>query len=130
MGFSKINSVSLTDLFVQQIENMILSGELEVGQQLPAARELCALMGVSRPVVTAGLIELEKLGFTVLPSTANFIFAKSDRIGGEELYLTLKERGILIRHFTKERICDYNRITIGTAEQMKLFIDAVKEIIG
>ena len=73
--------------------------------------------------------ELEKLGFTVLPSKANFIFAKSDKIGGEELYLTLKEKGILIRHFTKERICDYNRITIGTAEQMKTFIDAVKEII-
>lgn len=74
--------------------------------------------------------ELEKLGFTVLPSTANFIFAKSDKIGGEALYLTLKEKGILVRHFTKERICDYNRITIGTAEQMKIFIDTVKEIIG
>lgn len=74
--------------------------------------------------------ELEKLGFTVLPSTANFIFAKSDKIGGEELYLKLKERGILVRHFTKERICDYNRITIGTAEQMEIFIDTVKEIIG
>ena len=74
MGFSKINSVSLTDLFVQQIENMILSGELEVGQQLPAARELCALMGVSRPVVTAGLIELEKLGFVeIRPRQGAFV---------------------------------------------------------
>ncbi|MDD6703833.1 MAG: histidinol-phosphate transaminase [Clostridiaceae bacterium] len=87
----------------------------------------CKIIQENREWTTA---ELEKLGFTVLPSTANFIFAKSDRIGGEELYLTLKERGILIRHFTKERICDYNRITIGTAEQMKLFVDAVKEIIG
>ena len=86
----------------------------------------CKIIQENREWTTA---ELEKLGFTVLPSTANFIFAKSDRIGGEELYLTLKERGILIRHFTKERICDYNRITIGTAEQMKLFIDAVKKIL-
>lgn len=86
----------------------------------------CKIIQQNREWTTA---ELEKLGFTVLPSTANFIFAKSDRIGGEELYLTLKERGILIRHFTKERICDYNRITIGTAEQMKLFIDAVKNIL-
>ena len=39
MGFEKISNVSLTDLFVQQIENMILSGELEVGEQLPPARE-------------------------------------------------------------------------------------------
>ena len=63
MGFTKITNVSLTDLFVQQIENMILSGELAVGEQLPPARELSVRMGVSRPVISAGLIELEKLGF-------------------------------------------------------------------
>ena len=63
MGFSKIEALSLTDLFVQQIENMILSGELTVGEQLPPARELSAKMGVSRPVISAGLVELEKLGF-------------------------------------------------------------------
>lgn len=63
MGYSKITALSLTDLFVQQIENMILSGELSVGEQLPPARELAVKMGVSRTVVTAGLAELEKLGF-------------------------------------------------------------------
>lgn len=63
MGFSKINAMSLTDLFVQQVENMILSGELNVGEQLPAARELCVKMGVSRPVISAGIVELEKMGF-------------------------------------------------------------------
>lgn len=73
--------------------------------------------------------QLRELGFTVLDSSANFIFAKTDKIGGEELYLSLKEKGILIRHFTKERICEYNRITVGTAEQMRAFVDAVKEII-
>lgn len=63
MGFTKITNVSLTDLFVQQVENMILSGELAVGERLPPARELSIRMGVSRPVISAGLIELEKLGF-------------------------------------------------------------------
>lgn len=63
MGFTKITALSFTDLFVQQIENMILSGELAVGEQLPPARELSVKMGVSRPVISAGLIELEKLGF-------------------------------------------------------------------
>ena len=63
MGFSKIKNVSLTELFVQQVENMILSGELAVGEKLPSARELSARMGVSRPVISAGLVELEKLGF-------------------------------------------------------------------
>lgn len=63
MGFTKITNISLTDLFVQQVENMILSGELAVGEKLPSARDLCDKMGVSRPVITAGLIQLEKLGF-------------------------------------------------------------------
>ncbi len=74
MGFEKIRTVSLTDLFVQQIENMILSGELAVGEQLPPARELSARMGVSRPVVSAGLIELEKLGFVeIRPRRGAFV---------------------------------------------------------
>ena len=63
MGFTKISALSFTDLFVQQIENLILSGELAVGEQLPPARELSVKMGVSRPVISAGLVELEKLGF-------------------------------------------------------------------
>ena len=74
MGFTKITSVSLTDLFVQQVENMILSGELKPGDQLPPARELSARMGVSRPVISAGLVELEKLGFVeVRPRTGAFV---------------------------------------------------------
>lgn len=63
MGFNKIKNVSLTDLFVEQVENMILSGELSVGEKLPSSRELCLKMGVSRQVVSAGLIKLEQLGF-------------------------------------------------------------------
>ena len=73
--------------------------------------------------------KLKELGFHVLPSQANFLFAASNRIGGEELYRELKRRGILVRHFTKPRICQYNRITIGTQEQMEIFVDTVKEII-
>lgn len=72
---------------------------------------------------------LRELGFAVLPSEANFLFAASDRIEGQRLYLELKERGILIRHFQKERIRNYNRITIGTMEEMKVFIKAVEEIL-
>ncbi len=74
--------------------------------------------------------ELEKLGFTVLASKANFVFAKSDKIGGRELYLLLKEKGVLVRYFRKERILDYNRITIGSQKEMETFIAAVKEILG
>ena len=72
---------------------------------------------------------LRELGFEVLDSAANFVFAKSDRIDGESLYLALKKRGILVRHFSKPRIKEFNRITIGTAEQMQALIAAVKEIL-
>lgn len=74
--------------------------------------------------------QLRSLGFDVLESKANFIFAKSNKIDGEQLYLKLKEKGVLVRHFTKERISQYNRITIGNKEQMEIFINLVKEILG
>ena len=73
--------------------------------------------------------ELQKLGFTVLPSMTNFVFAKNDAIPGKELYLKLKAKGILIRHFDIPRLTDYVRITIGSAEQMAAFIQATKEIL-
>ncbi len=73
--------------------------------------------------------ELEKMGFFVLDSRANFLFAKSDKISGEELYLKLKENGVLVRHFKAEKIKDFNRITIGTKAQMDIFLGKTKEIL-
>lgn len=73
--------------------------------------------------------QLKNLGFEVLSSKANFVFAKNHKIDGEKLYSKLKERGILVRHFTKEIICQYNRITIGTIEQMKKLIDTISLIL-
>ena len=74
--------------------------------------------------------ELTELGFRVLPSKTNFVFAESDKVDGATLYAELRKRGILVRHFTLERIKNFNRITIGTLDDMKAFIAAVKEIIG
>ena len=73
---------------------------------------------------------LRDLGFEVPDSKTNFVFAKSDRIGGGELYRALKERGILVRHFDKDVITDYNRITIGTRAQMDALITAIREILN
>ncbi len=72
--------------------------------------------------------QLAALGFEVIPSTTNFVFAKSSELNGKLLYQELKKRGILVRHFEKNRIRDYNRITIGTKEQMDRLIDAIREI--
>ena len=73
--------------------------------------------------------ELEELGFTVLPSSANFIFAKSDKLPGGELYRKLKENGILVRWFDADRIRDYVRITIGSLEQMTALVDEIARLL-
>lgn len=72
--------------------------------------------------------KLKALNFSVIPSAANFVFAKSSTENGEKLYLSLKEKGVLVRHFGKERIKDYIRITIGTKEQMEFLIEKIKEV--
>ena len=73
--------------------------------------------------------KLEGLGFEVIPSMTNFVFAKNPNIPGRDLYLALREKGILVRHFDKPKLKDYNRITIGSKEQMKAFVKAVTEIL-
>lgn len=73
--------------------------------------------------------ELEKLGFTCLDSRTNFLFAKHKTASGKLLYEQLKERGILVRHFEGERIRDFNRITIGTMDDMKTLIRTLAEIV-
>ena len=73
--------------------------------------------------------ELERLGFTVLPSKANFLFARHETYPGEKLYRQLKEKGILVRHFSSPRLDDYNRITIGSKTQMQTLIETLEEIL-
>ena len=87
---------------------------------------MCAKIADNRQWTTQ---KLEALGFTVLPSKANFIFAKAPGLDGEKLYLKWKQNGVLVRHFTAERIRDYIRITIGTMEQMEIFIETVKKLL-
>ena len=73
--------------------------------------------------------ELSKLGFETLPSFTNFVFTKNPAISGKDLYLNLKSKGILVRHFDTPRLTDYVRVTIGSLEQMSAFLNATKEIL-
>lgn len=63
MAFKKISTPSLKEVFVQEMENMILSGELKIGDKLPPEREMVESMGVSLSVITSGIAELESKGF-------------------------------------------------------------------
>ena len=86
----------------------------------------CRIIEANRDYTTEAL---RALGFEVLDSKANFVFARSLRIGGEALYLELKKRGILVRHFSKPEISEFNRITIGTLAEMQTLIQTVKTIL-
>jgi len=72
---------------------------------------------------------LKQLGFECTDSAANFLFVRHPGLEGADLYRKLRERKILVRHFDKERICQYNRITVGTPEQMQILIQAIREIL-
>ncbi len=72
---------------------------------------------------------LEEMGFYVTDSKANFLFARSNSVSGETLYKALKSKGVLVRHFSTPEICEFNRITVGTREQMDIFLSAVAEIL-
>ena len=84
-----------------------------------------ALLKENRAVLTAALSER---GFAVLPSSANFIFAKSADFSGETLYKKLKEKGVLVRYFDRDRLKEFVRISIGTKAELEVLIKKIEEI--
>src|SRR6185295_4897388 len=74
--------------------------------------------------------ELEKLGFGVLPSETNFIFARTPRFPAKEWLAKLRARKILVRWFDSPATRDYVRITIGTDAEAKAVVRAAKDILG
>ena len=81
----------------------------------------------SRERLAKGLVSL---GFFVLPSAANFLFARHPDRTGRELLEALRERGILVRHFDRPRISDFLRITVGTEEECDRLAETLREILG
>ena len=74
--------------------------------------------------------KLTALGFTVLPSSTNFLFAAHKSVPAEELFLMLREKHIYVRYFKSPRISNYLRITIGTKEQMERFLEEVEKYLA
>ncbi|MCF0137987.1 MAG: histidinol-phosphate transaminase [Oscillospiraceae bacterium] len=133
LGFGVGNAELIRDLNTikystnpYNINRMTAAAGLGVLADEEYTRENCRAVEENREFAAA---ELRALGFECLESRANFILAKHPRTDGAYIYEALKERGILIRHFTKERIKEYNRITVGSREQMQALVEALKEIV-
>ncbi len=108
------------------VNSMTMAAGLGMLEDEEQTRENCRVIMENRAYASE---ELKKLGFVMTDSKTNFIFAKHPAMDGEALYKALRERGILVRHFNALRIRDYNRITVGTREQMQALIDACRAIL-
>jgi len=73
---------------------------------------------------------LSRLGFEVLPSSANFVFARHPNHTGQALAAALRERAVLVRHFSGPRVSDFIRITIGSAAELDRLTDALAEFLA
>jgi len=90
-------------------------------------RASCDRIIAGREAMARALIAL---GFIILPSSANFVFARHPALGGAEFAAALREQAVLVRHFNKPRTAPYLRITVGTEDDTRRLIAAVRTILG
>jgi histidinol-phosphate aminotransferase len=109
------------------VNSLTVALALEVLLREDQTRANCSEIARVRALTAERLTEL---GFEVTPSQANFLFVKHNKISGQEIYEKLKARTILVRHFNVPRIVNYNRITIGTEQQMNTLVAKLKEIVN
>ncbi len=108
------------------INRMTMAAGIGVLNDEAYTRENCLEIANNREYATK---KLNELGFVTTNSKSNFIFAKHPKVDGKIIYEKLKSKGILVRHFSKERISEYVRITVGTSEQMTALIFALKKVL-
>lgn len=88
--------------------------------------DTCRVIAKTREITTG---KLQTLGFTVLPSQTNFVFASHQKVSARTLFQRLRESGVLVRYFDKPRIDNFLRITIGTEAEMDVLVDTLKIIL-
>jgi histidinol-phosphate aminotransferase len=76
------------------------------------------------------ITNMQQLGFEIIPSAANFIFATHPKFPAEQIAQALREKAIIVRYFNKPRIDQYLRITIGTDAETQVLCDALAEIVS
>jgi histidinol-phosphate aminotransferase len=108
------------------LDRMAIVGAAAAFEDEAYFRETCQLVIDSREQVVAALAGL---GFEVLPSAANFIFARHPQQDAGELAAALREHGVIVRHFKQQRIAQFLRITIGNPEQNQALLDALGQVL-
>ena len=105
------------------LDRMAIAGAAAALEDKAYFEQTCQRVIDSREAVVAGL---EQLGFEVLPSQANFVFARHPGKDAATLAAGLREQGVIVRHFKQQRIAQFLRITIGTPEQNQALLDALQ----
>lgn len=126
MEFQKISSPTLRELFVDQLEQMIISGKLKIGEKLPPERQLAEMMQVSRAVVNSGISDLEKKGFLIVKPRSGTFVADYRRKGTVDTLMSImKYNGGRIRNEDIRSIFEL-RVALDSLVA-KLCIDRISE---
>ena len=107
------------------LDRIAIAGAAAAFEDREYFEQTCQQVIASREAVVSSM---QALGFEVLPSAANFIFARHPQRDAAELAAGLREQGVIVRHFKQPRIDQYLRITIGTPEQNQALLNALKGI--
>lgn len=108
------------------LDRMAIAGAAAAFEDQAYFRETCQKVIDSREALVAAM---SGLGFEVLPSAANFVFARHPQKDAGELAAALREHGVIVRHFKQQRIAQFLRITIGAPEQNQALLDALGQIL-
>jgi len=109
------------------LDRLAQAGAIASLQDEPYFQQTRATIIANRAMLAEGL---EARGFAVLPSCANFVFARHPAHAGAALAAGLRERAVLVRHFSAPRIRDYLRITVGTAHEVEQLLAALDAVLA
>jgi histidinol-phosphate aminotransferase len=108
------------------LDCLAIAGAIAAMRDVTWFQETCARIMASRESLVCAL---SGLGFEVLPSMANFVFARHRDRSGAELAAQLREHGVVVRHFRKPRIEDFLRITVGREDQCSHLVALLRNLI-
>lgn len=108
------------------VNRMTMAAGVAALRDIDYYRENCRRIMKTRERVAK---QLRTMGFFVTDSMANFLFVRHGQVGGEALYHALRARGILVRHFDTPAIRDFNRITVGSDDEMNALLKAITEVL-